>query len=181
MLKNALKEAKLTLKEIDLISFTQGMGIPNNLRVAATLARYLSLKYKKPLIGVNHAIAHIEIGRLLTKLKDPVVLYLSGGNTQVIVYEEKRYRIYGETQDIPVGNAFDVLARELGYEMPGGPKIEELAKKGKWIDFPYVVKGMDVSFSGILTYSLNLIKKGYRKEDIAYSFQETVFYACRSY
>ncbi len=173
VVKNALKKVKIN--DIDIISFSMGPGLPNCLHVGASIARYLSLKHKKPLIGVNHCIGHIEIGKLMTKCKDPVVVYCSGGNTQIIAYVGKRYRIFGETEDIPVGNAFDVLARKIGLEMPGGPKIEKLAKKGSWVDLPYVVKGMDLSFTGIVTQCKRLCKDGVKKEDVAYSFQETVF------
>jgi universal protein Kae1 len=171
VLKNALKK----VKDIDVISFSQGPGLPNCLQIGATIARFLSLKYKKPLIGVNHCVGHIEIGKLMTNCKDPVVVYCSGGNTQIIAYVGGKYRIFGETTDIPIGNAFDVLARELGLEMPGGPKIEELAKKGSWIDLPYVVKGMDLSFTGIVTQCKKLHNQNVKKENITYSFQETVF------
>jgi N6-L-threonylcarbamoyladenine synthase/protein kinase Bud32 len=172
-LKKALK--KIKMDKIDVISFSVGPGLPNCLQIGASIARFLSLKYKKPIVGVSHCISHIEIGKLMTGCKDPVVLYCSGGNTQVIAYVEKKYRIFGETEDIPVGNAFDILARFLGLGMPGGPKIERIAKKGVWIDMPYVVKGMDLSFTGIVTYCKRLYEKGVKKEDICYSFQETVF------
>jgi N6-L-threonylcarbamoyladenine synthase/protein kinase Bud32 len=111
----------------------------------------------------------------MTKCKDPVIVYCSGGNTQIIAYVEGRYRIFGETEDIPIGNAFDVLARHMNLEMPGGPKIEKLAKNGKWIELPYVVKGMDLSFSGILTECIKKYDEGINKNDICYSFQETVY------
>jgi N6-L-threonylcarbamoyladenine synthase/protein kinase Bud32 len=173
LVKNALKTVKID--DIDVISFSMGPGLPNCLQIGASVARFLSLKYKKPLIGVNHCISHIEIGKLMTSSKDPVVVYCSGGNTQIIAYVGKKYRIFGETEDIPIGNAFDVLARELGLEMPGGPKIEELAKTGKWVDLPYVVKGMDLSFTGIVTQCKRLHNQNVKKENIAYSFQETVF------
>ncbi len=175
VLQNALNQAKLNMKEVDVIAFSQGMGIPNSLRVGASLARYLSLKYNKPLVGVNHGIAHIEIGKLTTKARDPVCVYLSGGNTQIIAYSKGKYRIFGETQDITLGNLLDVVAREMGYDMPGGPKIEKLAKKGKFVEMPYVVKGMDLSYSGLLTHAIRLLKKGVSKEDIAYSLQEVAF------
>jgi N6-L-threonylcarbamoyladenine synthase len=177
VLNNSLKEAKLDIKDIDVIAFSKGMGIPNALRVGASIARFLSLKYNKPLVGVNHGIAHIEIGKLLTKCKDPVVVYLSGGNTQIITLINNRYRIVGETEDIAIGNAIDEVARELNLEMPGGPKIEEIAKKGKnYIEMPYNVKGANMSFSGIVTYVKKLIReKKYDIEDIIYSFQETIF------
>jgi len=175
VINEALKKANLKLEDIDLISFSQGMGIPNSLKVGASFARYLSLKYNKPLVGVNHAVAHIEIGRLKTGAKDPVIVYLSGGNSQVLAYVDGRYMVFGETQDIPVGNALDVLAREMGLPMPGGPEIEKLAKTGKFIELPYVVKGMDMSFTGIMTAAIEKFKAGVKKEDVAYSMQETCF------
>ncbi|MEM5827892.1 MAG: KEOPS complex N(6)-L-threonylcarbamoyladenine synthase Kae1 [Candidatus Aenigmatarchaeota archaeon] len=177
LLNKALEEANLNIEEIDVIGYSKGMGIPNALRVGAFFARYLALKYNKPLVDVNHGIAHIEIGKFLTNSKDPVVAYLSGGNTQIISLVNRRYRILGETEDIAIGNAIDEIARFLGFEMPGGPKIEELAKKGKkYIDMPYSVKGMNVSFSGIVTYVKKLIREGkYDLEDIIFSFQETIF------
>jgi N6-L-threonylcarbamoyladenine synthase len=177
VLKNALEEAKIDIKDVDIIAFSKGMGIPNALRVGASIARFLAIKYEKPLIGVNHGIAHIEIGKMLTKCKDPVIVYLSGGNTQIITLINKRYRIVGETEDIAIGNAIDEIARELNLEMPGGPKIEEIAKKGKkYIEMPYSVKGANVSFSGIVTYVKKLLKeKKYEVEDIIFSFQETIF------
>ncbi|MEM0480928.1 MAG: KEOPS complex N(6)-L-threonylcarbamoyladenine synthase Kae1 [Candidatus Aenigmatarchaeota archaeon] len=177
LIVKALEEAKISLEEIDLISFSKGMGIPNALRVGAAVARYLAIKLNKPLIGVNHGIAHIEIGRLLTNCKDPVVVYLSGGNTQIITYINGRYRVVGETEDIAIGNAIDEIARFLNLEMPGGPKIEEIAKKGKeYIEMPYTIKGANMSFSGIVTHVKKLINsKSYRLEDIIFSFQETIF------
>jgi universal protein Kae1 len=173
IIKNALNA--VNIKNIKAVAFSQGPGLPNCLSLGATIARYLSLKYKKPLVGVNHPLAHVEIAKLMTGSKDPVIVYCSGGNTQIIALTGGKYRIFGETLDIPIGNAFDVLARSLGLEMPGGPRIEELAKKGKWVDLPYVVKGMDFSFSGIVTECERLYKKGVKSEDIAFSFQETCF------
>ncbi|MEM0476020.1 MAG: KEOPS complex N(6)-L-threonylcarbamoyladenine synthase Kae1 [Candidatus Aenigmatarchaeota archaeon] len=177
LLFKALDEAKIDLKDIDVIGFSRGMGIPNALRVGAFFARYISLTFNKPLVDVNHGVAHIEIGKWLTNSKDPIIVYLSGGNTQIISLVNKRYRILGETEDIAIGNAIDEVARFLNFEMPGGPKIEELAKKGKkYIEMPYSVKGMNLSFSGIVTYVKKLVKEGkYDLEDIIFSFQETIF------
>lgn len=166
---------QIKIKRINVISFSRGPGLPNCLQVGASIARYLSLKYKKPLIGANHCIAHIEIGKLMVKCKDPVIVYCSGGNTQIIAFVERKYRIFGETEDIPIGNAFDVLARHMELEMPGGPKIEKLAKNGKWINLPYVVKGMDLSFTGIVTECIKRYDEGKTKKNISYSFQETVY------
>lgn len=175
LLRNSLSKAKLKMEDIDMVAFSQGPGLPQCLRIGAVAARTLSLKYNKPLIPVNHCVAHIEIGKLTTQSKDPVVLYLSGGNTQVIAHAGGRYRVFGETQDIPIGNALDNLARGLDLEMPGGPKIELLAKNGKYMELPYVVKGMDLSFSGLVTEAIKRYKKGASAKDVAYSFQETCF------
>lgn len=174
VLKKALKSVKLDIKDIDIISFSQGPGLPNCLQIGASIARFLSIRHRKPLVGINHCVAHIEIGKVMTNSKDPIVVYCSGGNTQIIGFAVGKYRVFGETGDIPVGNAFDVLARRLGLKMPGGPKIDALAKKGKWIELPYVVKGMDLSFSGILTECEKKLRK-FKKEDVCYSFVETCF------
>ena len=137
-----------------------------------------AIKYNKPIVGVNHCIAHVEITKMFG-VKDPVGLYVSGGNTQVLALEGKRYRVFGETLDIGIGNALDTFAREVGLGFPGGPKIERLAREGKrYIELPYAVKGMDLSFSGLLTEAVRKFKSGkYKIEDIAYSFQETAFAA----
>ncbi len=162
--------------EIDLVAFSQGPGMGPCLRVVATAARLLSVKLGVPLIGVNHCLAHVEVGKWKTKAKNPVALYVSGGNSQVIARRGDRYRVFGETLDIGIGNALDKLARYMGLKHPGGPKIEELAKRGKnYYPLPYVVKGMDFSFSGMVTAAQKLYDSGVRPEDIAFSFQETAF------
>jgi len=178
VLQRALATSKLTMDDISIVSVALGAGLPQCLRVGAVFARSLALEYKKFLVPVCHQIAHIEIGKLTTEAKDPVVLYLSGGNTQVIAFTEGRYRVFGETQDIPIGNALDVLARGLNLDlssMPGGLAVENLSKNGKYIELPYVVKGMDLSFSGLVTESIKKFNQGSKAEDIAYSFQETCF------
>ena len=163
-------------KEIDVIAFSQGPGMGPCLRIGATAARTLALKLNKPLIGVNHCLAHVEIGKWMTNANDPVTLYVSGGNSQVIAKRNRRYRVFGETLDIGIGNALDKLARFFNLPHPGGPRIEELAKKGeRYYELPYVVKGMDFSFSGIVTAAKKLFENGVRIEDIAFSFQETAF------
>ncbi|MFT4304782.1 MAG: KEOPS complex N(6)-L-threonylcarbamoyladenine synthase Kae1 [Candidatus Woesearchaeota archaeon] len=183
VLVDALKKSKINLNQINLIAFSNAPGLGNTLKIGQFISKYLSLKYNIPLIGVNHCIAHLEIGRLLTKAKDPILLYTSGANTQIIAYEANKYRIFGETLDIGVGNFLDALARELELGFPGGPKIEQLAIKGKkFIPLPYVVKGMDVSFGGLLTHIKQIIKTKNKKEltsqfkyDLCYSVQETIF------
>ena len=95
MIVQALEEAKVTMKDIQLIAYTKGPGMGPPLNVGALVARTLSLMFNIPLVGVNHCIAHIEMGRLATGIEHPAVLYVSGGNTQVIAYSEHRYRIFG--------------------------------------------------------------------------------------
>jgi N6-L-threonylcarbamoyladenine synthase len=176
-MRKALEKANVQFKDIGLIAYSQGPGIGHTLRIGAGVARSLALLLKKPLIGVNHCIAHLEIGRFLTGAKDPVLLYVSGANTQVIAYEAGKYRVFGETLDLGVGNFIDTFARELGLGFPGGPKIEELAREGKnYIKLPYSVKGMDISLGGLQTNLSNKISsKQIPKEDLCYSVQETVF------
>ncbi len=178
LLKKALEEARISMEDIDAVAFSQGPGLGPCLRVVATAARAIAIKHSKPIIGVNHCIAHVEITKLFG-VKDPVGLYVSGGNTQVLALEGGRYRVFGETLDIGIGNAIDTFARELGLGFPGGPKIERLARNGaRYIELPYAVKGMDLSFSGILTEAVRKYRTGkYRIEDLAYSFQETAFSA----
>ena len=177
VISEALATAGIGIKDVDLIAFSQGPGIGHALRIGAMAARSLSVTNKIPLIGVNHCIAHLEIGRMLEKAKDPVLLYTSGANTQIIAHEGGKYRIFGETLDIGVGNMLDVFGREIGFGFPAGPKIMELAAKGKkYVELPYVIKGMDVSLGGILTNATEKARSGkYAKADLCFSLQETVF------
>ncbi|MEM5829216.1 MAG: KEOPS complex N(6)-L-threonylcarbamoyladenine synthase Kae1 [Candidatus Aenigmatarchaeota archaeon] len=175
VLKKAFEKANLKIEDIDIVAYTAGAGLPPCLLVGANFARELSRKNNKPLIPVCHQLSHLEIGLLTTRAEDPIFVYLSGGNTQIIAFVDSVYRIFGETEDIPIGNCLDVVAREMNLPMPGGPEIEKLAKNGKYVELPYVVKGMDVSYSGIATAAINLFKRGVAKEDIAYSLQETCF------
>lgn len=154
----AIKEAGINEKEFDAIAFSQGPGLAPCLIQGMKFSKELSRKLDKPLVPVNHCIAHLEIGRV-TKAKDPVMLYVSGANTQIIAYEGGKYRIFGETLDIGVGNFIDTIARSMDLGFPGGPKLEELSKSGKYIELPYSVKGMDITLSGIQTKIRQLIGK----------------------
>ncbi len=183
VINNALEEAskitkkKFSISNIDLISFSSSPGLGGCLRVGAICARTLSLKHKIPIIGVNHCIAHLEIGKILTNAKNPVLLYCSGANTQIIAFEGGKYRIFGESLDTGIGNFLDTFARDMDLGFPGGPKIEKLALLSKnYIELPYSVKGMDVAFSGMLSNLKSKIdSKKYKMEDLAYSAQETSF------
>ncbi|HID60950.1 MAG TPA: bifunctional N(6)-L-threonylcarbamoyladenine synthase/serine/threonine protein kinase [Hadesarchaea archaeon] len=174
----ALAKAGVTMNDIDLIAFSMGPGLGPTLRTGATAARALSVFYQVPILGVNHCISHVEIGRLTEGAKDPVTLYVSGGNTQVIAFDAGRYRVFGETLDISVGNCLDVFAREVGIPHPGGPNVEQLAREGKhYIPLPYVVKGMDLSFSGLMTEAVRKHRTGSDLRDLCFSLQETAFAA----
>ncbi|EME43605.1 hypothetical protein DOTSEDRAFT_174539 [Dothistroma septosporum NZE10] len=188
--KQAMKQANVKIEDIDCICFTQGPGMGAPLSAVAIAARLLSQLWNKPLVGVNHCVGHIEMGRAITGADNPVVLYVSGGNTQVIAYSAQRYRIFGEALDIAVGNCLDRFARVLAIPNDPAPgyNIEQLAKKGKvLVEIPYAVKGMDVSFSGILARIEELAHKlgdNWRdpesgevitREDLCFSLQETVF------
>ena len=175
LIPQAIEEAGISYSDIDLISFSQGPGLGPALRIVATSARSLALSLNKPIIGVNHCIGHVEVGKLDTGAINPVSLYVSGGNSQVIAYESGRYRIFGETLDIAIGNCLDQFGRETGLGHPGGPVVEKLALEGNYIDLPYVVKGMDFSFSGLLSAALRAHQKGTPIEDVCFSLQETAF------
>jgi N6-L-threonylcarbamoyladenine synthase len=172
----ALEVAGIKEEEIDCIAFSQGPGLAPCLIQGMKFAKEISLKLGKPIVGVNHCVSHLEIGKI-TGAKDPVMLYASGANTQVIAYASGKYRVFGETLDIGVGNFIDNFARYSGIGFPGGPVIEKYAKQGKnYIELPYKVKGMDVTLSGILTNLKQKVEsKKYSIEDLAYSLQETVF------
>ena len=173
----ALDKAEITSQDLSFIAFSQGPGLGPSLRTGATAARALAAYLKIPLVGVNHCIAHIEVGRLATGSEDPLTLYVSGGNTIVTAYEAGRYRIFGETLDIAMGKCLDTFAREAGLPYPGGPAVEQLALKGeKLIPLPYVVKGMDLSYSGLLTSIIQEYRKGtHSLEDLCFSMQETAY------
>jgi N6-L-threonylcarbamoyladenine synthase/protein kinase Bud32 len=175
LINQVCEESELELRDIDLISFSRGPGLGPALRTVATASRALALSLNRPIIGVNHCIGHIEIGKLDTGAIDPLTLYVSGGNSQVIAYESGRYRIFGETLDIAIGNCLDHFGRETGLGHPAGPIVEDLAKKGTYIDLPYTVKGMDFSFSGLLSAGIRAYQKGANIEDVCYSLQETAF------
>ena len=176
VLKEAISKAGVSLQEIDAIAVALGPGMGPCLRVGASLARYLAVALRKPLVPVNHAVAHIEIARLDTGLEDPVVVYVAGGNTMVTTFNEGRYRVFGETLDIALGNLLDTFAREVGLGFPGVPKVEELARRGKTLlPLPYTVKGQDVSYSGLLTRALQLYRQGANLEDICYSLVEIAY------
>jgi len=181
VMRAALDKAGVALSDIDIVAFSQGPGIGPCLRISAAVARAIGSTFGKPIFGVNHCVAHIEISKHATGLKDPLVLYVSGGNTQVIVKRGRKYHVLGETLDVGIGNMLDVFARDLGSrgverngaKVKNARDIELLALKAKkYVPLPYTVKGMDASFSGMLTHAQRLVGKE-TAEDLCFSMQET--------
>lgn len=173
VLKAALEKAGVGLEDIDIVAFSQGPGLGPCLRISSVAARAIGIGYGKPIVGVNHCVAHIEISKLLTGTTDPLVVYVSGGNTQIIVKIGRRYHVIGETLDIGLGNLLDVFAREIGEK--DARDVERLAKEAdRYVLLPYTVKGMDMTFTGILTDSTKKAKTE-GKSNVCYSLQETAY------
>ncbi len=180
LVRQVLDEGKTGSDQLAGVAFSQGPGLGPCLRVAASAARALSASQRIPLCGVNHAIAHLEMARWTTHLAAPLCLYVSGGNTQVLVPRRHRYEILGETIDIGLGNAFDKFGRACGLGWYAGPIIETLAARAAadgapFRDLPYTVKGMDVAFSGIVTAATHLHTSGMPLPEVCHSLQETAF------
>ncbi|MFA4877371.1 MAG: bifunctional N(6)-L-threonylcarbamoyladenine synthase/serine/threonine protein kinase [Methanoregula sp.] len=175
VMKELIRSILTEPEKVTGIAFSQGPGLGPCLRTVATAARSLALALDVPLVGVNHCVAHVEIGCFATGCKDPIVLYASGANTQVIGYLNGRYRIFGETLDIGIGNALDKFARAKNFPHPGGPLIEIKAKDGRYIELPYTVKGMDLAFSGLISAAKDSKAP---LPDVCYSLQETAFAMC---
>ena len=173
-LSEALKEANVSITDLDIISYAGGPGLGPCLRVGAVVSRALASYYEIPIFPVNHALGHIELGKMLTGAKNPLVLLVSGGHTMLLAFLNKKWRVFGETLDITLGQLLDQFGRSIGFASPCGRKIEELAeKKSNYIPLPYSVKGNDVSFSGLLSATKGIVSEGV--EEACYSLQETAF------
>jgi N6-L-threonylcarbamoyladenine synthase len=177
ILQNALKSGNVIMKDIDIVGYSAGPGLGPCLRVGAVIARTVAGFYKKPLVPVNHALGHIELGALLTGASDPLVLLVSGGHTMILAFSHGRWRVFGETLDITIGQLLDQFGRALGFASPCGNRIEQLASQsaGKYLQLPYIIKGNDVSFSGLLTAAVKLASCNTELVDTCYSLQETAF------
>ena len=174
VLIQALREAKTSVADLDIISYAAGPGLGPCLRVGAVVSRALSSYYKIPIYPVNHAVGHIELGKMLTGAKNPLVLLVSGGHTMLLAFSGKKWRVFGETLDITLGQLLDQFGRSIGFASPCGKKIEKLAEKNhNYVSLPYSVKGNDVSFSGLLSATKAILNKG--TESACYSLQETAF------
>ena len=174
VLSQCFDEAKMKVTDIDMIAYAGGPGLGPCLRVGAVVARSLASYYKIPIYPVNHAIGHLDLGKLLTGAKNPLVLLVSGGHTMLLAFVSGRWRVFGETLDITLGQLLDQFGRSLGFASPCGRKIEDLATKSStYISLPYTVKGNDVSFSGLLSATKNITSQGI--ESACFSLQETAF------
>ena len=180
--KLALKEANVEFKDIDAITPTYGPGLVGALLVGVSYAKALSYAINKPLVGVNHIQGHIAANYLTYKeLKPPFLcLLVSGGNTQIVyVRDYTEFEVLGKTRDDAIGEAFDKVARVVGLDYPGGPKVDKLAKTGTPnIKLPktHFENSLDFSFSGIKTAVININHntKDINKADLCASFEKTV-------
>ena len=188
VIDEALKEASLTMKEIDAVAVTYGPGLVGALLVGVSAAKSIAFAHNKPLIGVHHIEGHISANYIENKELEPpfLCLVVSGGHTNlVIVKDYGEYEVLGKTRDDAAGEAFDKVARAIGLGYPGGPKIQKISEDGNKhaIDFPRAKvtdNPFDFSFSGVKSSVLNYINscemKGeeINRADVAASFQEAV-------
>ncbi len=174
VLSESLQKAKVSVRDLDIIAYAAGPGLGPCLRVGAVVSRSLSSYYQIPIYPVNHAIGHIELGKLLTGAKNPLVLLVSGGHTMLLAFMMGKWRVFGETLDITLGQLLDQFGRSIGFASPRGEQIEDLANKSStYVSLPYVVKGNDVSFSGLLSATKSIVSEGV--ENACFSLQETAF------
>ncbi len=177
VVRRALKLARMSMRDITAIGYTKGPGIGPCLRVGMLTAKTLADAHGLPVYPVNHAVAHIEITRSMSGIGDPIVLYVSGGNSQVLgAVDEpfRHYNVYGETFDIGVGNMLDNFARAAKLDPAWGSSVARLAEHGRYLRMPYTVKGMDFTFTGLLTNAVKMLE-GNEHNDVAFSLQETAF------
>ena len=174
VLSACLREAGVRVRDLDVVSYAAGPGLGPCLRVGAVVARSLASYYDIPIYPVNHALGHIELGRLLTGARNPLVLLVSGGHTMLLAFLDRQWRVFGETLDITLGQLLDQFGRSMGFASPCGQQIEALASgSAEYVDLPYSVKGNDVSFSGLLSSAKRAAKKD--RNAACYSLQETAF------
>jgi len=186
LIKESLREANCSAKDIDGIAFTKGPGLVGALLVGSSVARSLAYAWNKPAVGVHHMEGHL----LAPMLDDPapefpfVALLVSGGHSMMVkVAGIGQYQVLGESVDDAAGEAFDKTAKLLGLDYPGGPLLAKLAEKGEAGHYkfprPMTLKpGLDFSFSGLKTFAANTIRASDGSEqtraNIAYAFQEAV-------
>ena len=192
MIDEILRETDLTANDIDAIAYTAGPGLVGALLVGASVAKSLALAWDIPSIGIHHMEGHLVAALLAEDApKYPfVALLVSGGHTQLMAcHQAHKYELLGESQDDAAGEAFDKVAKMLGLPYPGGPSIAEIAEQGtpRRFKFPRPMTnkhGLDFSFSGLKTFTLNTVNElkiqsgqdlsSQEKADVAFAFQEAV-------
>lgn len=188
VIEEALKQADVTLEDIDAIAVTYGPGLVGALLVGVAEAKAISYASGKPLVPVHHIEGHISANYIENKDLEPpfLCMVVSGGHTHLVLVEDYgQYKIIGRTHDDAAGEAFDKVARAIGLGYPGGPKIDRLAKEGDCnaITFPKAhIQGapLDFSFSGVKSAVLNYLNECQMKKievntaDVAASFQKAI-------
>lgn len=180
----ALRQANVTMDDIDAVAVTQGPGLIGSLHVGVQAAKTIAWAFNKPLLGLNHLTGHIYANRFVGELEFPLLaLVISGGHTQLVsMANDWDFKVIGTTYDDAIGEAYDKVARVLGLGYPGGPKIDKLAKEGKahyTLPVPRTKNPYDFSFSGLKTAVLQAVQREERagrpvdKADMAWAFQET--------
>ena len=176
IVRTALSTTDSRAIDPDIIAYAAGPGLGPCLRVGATVGRALSAFLKKPLVPVHHGVAHLDIAMSIAKARDPLAVLVSGGHTSILVHMGRKWRVYGETQDITLGNLLDMFAREAKLPSPGGLSVGKEAMKGETlIKLPYTVKGNDVAYSGLLTAAAMSLRRQGNLADLCFSLQETAF------
>jgi N6-L-threonylcarbamoyladenine synthase len=177
LLRRAIEAAAVGLGDVGAVAYSAGPGLGPALRIGAVLARALAVKLGRPLVPIHHGVAHVEVARALTRSCDPLVVLISGGHTMVIGYADGRYRVFGETLDVAIGNAIDQFAREAGLGYPGVPAVEKCAEGAEGaIPLPMSIIGQDLSFSGLVTSAISLYKKGVELPVVCKSLIEAAYY-----
>ena len=176
VVRTALSTTDGSVIDPDVIAYAAGPGLGPCLRVGATVGRAISSFLGKPLVPVHHGVAHLDIAMSIAKARDPLAVLVSGGHTSILVHVGKRWRVYGETQDITLGNLLDMFAREAKLPSPGGLSVGREAMKGETlVKLPYTVKGNDVAYSGLLTAAASSLHRHGSLADLCFSLQETAF------
>ena len=191
VLEECLKKAEMEIEDIDAIAITYGPGLIGSLLIGLEAAKTLAFIYNKPLIPVHHIAGHIYANSLVKELKFPLLaLVVSGGHTEIIEMKKHfEFKKLGGTLDDAIGECYDKVARVIGLEYPGGPKIDKLATIGKdtyKLPVPLKDDSYNFSFSGLKSAVINLShneeQRGneIRKEDLAKSFQKVSIEAITS-
>ena len=177
LFRRLIEEFNVSLGDVEAVAYSAGPGLGPALRVGAVFARALAIKLGVPLVPVHHGVAHVEIARYATGSCDPLVLLISGGHTVVAGFSDGRYRVFGETLDVAIGNAIDMFAREVGLGFPGVPAVEKCAEAAEeLVAFPMPIVGQDLSYAGLTTYALQLVKRGTPLPVVCKSLVETAYY-----